>query len=110
MASTPIELATFGQDLFRSRIVSHTSTRRMVDYNSGHRYGHGTQLFRIAGRDLPGHSGLLYSTTTLMVHLPAEQITVVLTAPVPNANLAAALAGRFRGGASLLDAVRLLAP
>ncbi len=109
MASTPLELASFGQDLFRSRIVSYTSTRRMLDYNSGHRYGHGTQLFRIAGRDLPGHSGLLYSTTTLMVHLPAEQITVVLTSPVPNANLEAALAGHFRGGSSLLEAVRLLA-
>lgn len=109
MASTPLELATFGQDLFRSRVVSYTSTRRMVDYNHGHRYGHGTQLFRIAGRDLPGHSGLLYSTTTLMVHLPAEQITVVLTAPAPGANLEAALAGRFRGGASLMEAARLLA-
>ncbi len=49
------------------------------------------------------------TTTTPMVHLPAEQITVVLTAPVPGANLEAALAGRFRGGGSLLDAVRLLA-
>ena len=109
MASTPLELATFGQDLFRARVVSYTSTRRMIDYNSGHRYGHGTQLFRIAGRDLPGHSGLLYSTTTLMVHLPAEQITVVVTAPEPGADLEAALADRFRGGASLLEAVRLLA-
>ena len=44
-----------------------------------------------------------------MVHVPAELITVVLAAPVPGANLEAALGGRFRGGASLLEAVRLLA-
>jgi D-alanyl-D-alanine carboxypeptidase len=109
MASTPLELARFGQELFRGRVVSYDSTRRMLNFNYGDRYGHGTQLFRIAGRDLPGHSGLLYTTTTLLVHLPAEPITVVLTAPAPNVDLEAALAGRFAGGASLLDAVRLLA-
>jgi hypothetical protein len=81
----------------------------MVNFNYGNRYGHGTQLFRIAGRDLPGHSGLLYSTTTLLVHLPAERMTVVLTAPQPGANLEAALAGHFRGWASLLEAIQLLA-
>jgi D-alanyl-D-alanine carboxypeptidase len=108
MQSTPLELASWGQDLFRARAVSYTSTRRMRDYNAGHRYGHGTQLFRIAGRDLPGHSGLLYGTTTLMVHLTEEKVTVVLYAPAPGVDLEAALAGRFRGGPSLLDAVRLL--
>lgn len=108
MQSTPLELASWGQDLFRARAVSYLSTRRMVDYNTGHRYGHGTQLFRIAGRDLPGHSGLLYSTTTLMVHLPAEKVTIVLTAPAPGVDLEAALAGHFRGGPSLLDVARQL--
>ena len=108
MQSTPLELAAWGESLFRGRALSYPSTRRMVNFNYGNRYGHGTQLFRIAGRDLPGHSGLLYSTTTLMVHLPAEKLTVVLTAKEPGIDLEAALAGRF-DGPSLLDVARGLA-
>lgn len=108
MQSTPLELATWGRNLFGGDALSYVSTRRMVNFNYGDRYGHGTQLFRIAGRDLPGHSGLLYSTTTLMVHLPAERVTIVLTAPQPGVDLEAALAGRH-GGTSLLEVARLLA-
>jgi len=109
MMSTPLELATWGQELYRARAVSYLSTRRMLDFNTGHHYGHGAQLFDIAGRALPGHSGLLHSTTTLMVHLPQEKITVVLSAPSTNVDLESALAGHHRGGASLLEAIRLLA-
>ena len=108
MKSTPLELAAWGQELYRSRVLSNHSTRRMLDFNTGHRYGHGAQLFHIGGRDLPGHSGLLYSTTTLLVHLPQERITVVLAAPSTAVDLEWALAGHH-GGTSLLAVVRSLA-
>ncbi|HEX7172560.1 MAG TPA: serine hydrolase domain-containing protein [Candidatus Limnocylindria bacterium] len=108
MQSTPLELASWGRNLFGGHALSYPSTRRMVTDKSGTRYGHGTQLFRIAGRDLPGHSGLLYSTTTLMVHLPAERVTVVLTGPQPGVDLESALAGQY-GGPSLLEVARQLA-
>lgn len=108
MQSTPLELASWGRSLFGGHALSYTSTRRMVTDTDGTRYGHGVQVFRIAGRDLPGHSGLLYSTTTLLVHLPAERVTIVLTAPQPGVDLASALAGKH-GGPSLLQVARQLA-
>jgi D-alanyl-D-alanine carboxypeptidase len=108
MKSTPLELAVWGQELYRGRVVSYASTRSMLNFNAGYRYGLGAQRFEIAGRNLPGHSGLLYTSTTLLVHLPQEKITVALSTPSTNVDLEFALAGRH-GGRSLLAAVLELA-
>ena len=77
----------------------------MLDFNTGHRYGHGAQLFRIGARDVPGHWGLLYNTTTLLVHLPQEKVTIVLASKSTRVDLEWALAGKH-GGPSLLAVVR----
>jgi flavin-dependent dehydrogenase len=62
----------------------------------------------LGGRWEPGHSGLMYDTTTLLVHLREEDLTIAIAADAPNADLEAALTQSY-GGPSLLELVESLA-
>ena len=108
MVSTPTELARWGQALYTGHILSAANTRRMLDFTDGDYYGLGAQLLPLGGRWVPGHSGLMYDTTTLLVHLRAENLTIAIAANAPNADLEIALTGRY-GGPSLLELVESLA-
>jgi D-alanyl-D-alanine carboxypeptidase len=108
MVSTPTELARWGQALYGGGLLSMKGRARMMDFHNGNRYALGSQLLRIGGRDLPGHSGLLYTTTSLLIHLPAERMTVAIVATAPKTDLEAALTTRY-GGASIMEVVRRLA-
>ena len=55
----------------------------------------------------PGHSGLMYDTTTLLVHLREENLTIAIAADAPSADLEAALTQSY-GGPSLLELVESL--
>lgn len=105
MISTPAELARWGQALYGGGLISENGRWRMMDFNSGHRYAHGSQLLRVAGRDLPGHSGLLYTTTALLLYLPEERITIAIAGMEANTDLAEALERSYRGGPSIMEVV-----
>lgn len=106
MVSTPTELARWGQALYGGSVISPAGLLRMLDFRSGSHYGEGAQLLPLGGRLVPGHSGLIYETTTLLVHLP-EGITIALAATAPNTDLEAALVNSY-GGPSLLELIHRL--
>ncbi|MGH2401526.1 MAG: serine hydrolase domain-containing protein [Candidatus Limnocylindria bacterium] len=108
MVSTPTELARWGQALYGGGLLSIKGRARMMDFHNGNRYALGSQLLKIGGRDLPGHSGLLYTTTSLLIYLPAERATVAIMATAPQTDLEAALTTRY-GGPSIMDVVHRLA-
>jgi D-alanyl-D-alanine carboxypeptidase len=108
MVSTPTELARWGQALYTGHILSAANTRRMLDFTDGDYYGLGAQLLPLGGRWVPGHSGLMYDTTTLLVHLREENLTIAIAANAPNADLEAALTQGY-AGPSLLALVESLA-
>ncbi|HJP71214.1 MAG TPA: serine hydrolase [Candidatus Limnocylindria bacterium] len=108
MVSTPTELARWGQALYTGYVVSAANTRRMLDFTDGDYYGLGAQLLPLGGRWEPGHSGLMYDTTTLLIHLREENLTIAIAANAPNADLETALTGTY-GGPSILELVESLA-
>lgn len=108
MVATPADLAEFGHALYGGGLVSDRHLARMTSFKHGNRYGLGTQLLPLGSRDVPGHSGLLYTTTSLLVHLPKERVTIAIFGTAPNADLEAALVERY-GGRSLLDLALSLA-
>ena len=108
MVSTPTELARWGQALYTGHVISAAGTRRMLDFTDGDYYGLGAQLLPLGGRTVPGHSGLMYDTTTLLVHLREENLTIAIAANAPNADLEAALTQGY-GGPSLLELIGSLA-
>ena len=103
MVSTPTELARWGQALYGGSVISPAGLLRMLDFRSGSHYGEGAQLLPLGDRLVPGHSGLMYETTTLLVRLP-EGITIALAATAPNTDLEAALVDSH-GGPSLLELI-----
>lgn len=107
MVSTPTELARWGQALYTGHIISAADTRRMLDFTDGDYYGLGAQLLPLGHRWEPGHSGLMYDTTTLLVHLREENLTIAIAADAPSADLEAALTQSY-GGPSLLELVESL--
>ena len=106
MVSTPTELARWGQALYGGSVISPAGLLRMLDFRSGSHYGEGAQLLPLGDRLVAGHSGLIYETTTLLVHLP-EGITIALAATAPNTDLEAALVDSY-GGPSLLELIHRL--
>lgn len=103
MIAAPAELARFGHALYGGGLVSDKSLRRMTNFDAGHRYGLGTQQLSLGKRKVPGHSGLLYTTTSLLVHLPAEDVTIAIFGTAPHIDLESALADGHAGGPSLLS-------
>lgn len=108
MVSTPSDLVAWGDALYRGDLLSDASRKQMLDFSAGHRYGLGAQLLSLGDRKVPGHSGLLYATTTLLVHLPDSGMTVAIAGTAPHTDLEAALVDRF-GGASIMDLVDFVA-
>lgn len=102
MISTPGELARFGHALYGGDLVSERSRARMTSFPEGRRYGLGTQLLPLGSRDVPGHSGLLHATTSLLVHLPKEGVTIAILGTAPHTDLDGALVKRY-AGRSLVD-------
>lgn len=106
MVATAADLATWGHALYGGNVLGQESLAAMLDFSAGHRYGLGAQLLTVAGADVPGHSGLLYETTTLLVRLP-DGLTVALAATAPHADLELALQASY-GGPSILELLREL--
>lgn len=108
MVSTPTDLTRWGQALYTGRAISQASLRRMLSFHEGNYYGEGAQLLPLGDRMVPGHSGLLYDTTTLLVYLRDQGLTVAIAATAPNTDLEGALVNSY-GGPSLVELLGQLA-
>jgi hypothetical protein len=74
----------------------------MLSTNS-HQYGLGIQRMRLGGSVAFGHSGLLYTTTSLMLYFPDRGVSVAIIATRPSVNLDWALTKRVNGDPSLFQ-------
>ena len=107
VASMP-DLARWGRALYAGGAISYVSKQRMRDFDFGVHYGLGCQQLHLGNRWVPGHSGLLYDTTTLLVHLRPENITIAISAPAPYTDFEAALVEHYDDGPSLMDLIARL--
>ncbi|MEP6680612.1 MAG: serine hydrolase domain-containing protein [Chloroflexota bacterium] len=101
--STVDDLVRWGDALYGGSLLRPETLHRMTHFNKDG-YGFGTQRVELT-RSLvgPGHSGLLGTYTTLLVHLPRQDITLALIAHQSHADLKGILAYHEGAVPSLLD-------
>jgi D-alanyl-D-alanine carboxypeptidase len=101
--STVDDLVLWGDALYGGSLLRPATLARMTHFNRDD-YGFGTQRVELsktlAG---PGHSGLLGTYTTLLVHLPRQDVTLAVIAHQSHADLKGILSYREGAAPSLLD-------
>lgn len=103
MVSSAADLARWGDALYSGRLLKPATMARMLDFPVED-YGLGTQRLTLGGEVGVGHTGLLDTFTTLLVHLPDQGVTIALVVNRPHAPLEAMVnAAAAGGGPSLLE-------
>ena len=99
------DLLRWGDALYGGGVLGATGMRHMLDFT---RRGYGMGAERIRVDDAPGygHSGLLRGFTSLLVHLPTEDLTLVVMGTTNTFDPALVLSHRDRGQPSILDLAR----
>jgi D-alanyl-D-alanine carboxypeptidase len=108
MSSSAGDLARWGDALYDDDVPQHVlldgdTARAMFTFNRDD-YGLGVKRFpELAPRNAYGHTGLLSTYTTLLLHLPREDITIAMLVNRTNVDLLGMLRQRPAwGGPSLL--------
>jgi D-alanyl-D-alanine carboxypeptidase len=101
MSATAADLARWGDALYAGTVLPDAGRAEMGAFND-HEYGLGSQHIRIGRFEGIGHTGLLNTYTSLLVHLPDEDVTIALLVNRSDVNLAGMLTARPAGGPSLL--------
>jgi CubicO group peptidase (beta-lactamase class C family) len=102
MSASAADLARWGDALLTDGILSPGTRRQMLRMNDND-YGLGMQRIELARRVGYGHTGLLNTYTTLLLHLPADDVTVALLVNRTDVDLLRMLIERpADGGPSLL--------
>ena len=102
MSATAADLARWGDALYVGSVLTEDARAEMAAFND-HEYGLGAQHIRIGRFEGIGHTGLLNTYTSLLVHLPDEGVTIALLVNRSDVNLAGMLTARpVGGGPSLL--------
>jgi CubicO group peptidase (beta-lactamase class C family) len=108
MSSSAGDLARWGDALYDDDVPQHVlvdgdTARAMFTFNRDD-YGLGVKRFpEFAPRNAYGHTGLLSTYTTLLLHLPREDITIAMLVNRTNVDLLGMLRQRSAwGGPSLL--------
>jgi D-alanyl-D-alanine carboxypeptidase len=105
VASSARDLARWGDGLYGGDVLPDDVRAAMLDFNI-QGYGLGAQRIPIATADGVGHSGLIDRWTTLLWHIPDEDVTIALLVDTPHAPLGVMLTATPPGGGpSLLDLV-----
>jgi D-alanyl-D-alanine carboxypeptidase len=102
MAAPASDLARWGDALYRGGVLDPASRAAMLTMNR-HHYGYGVQEIEIGRRTGYGHTGLLNTYTSLLLHLPDEGLTLALLVNRSHVDLAAMLRAKPAGGSSLLN-------
>jgi D-alanyl-D-alanine carboxypeptidase len=77
MAAIAADLARWGDALYDGAVLPPAARARMLRTNEDD-YGLGVQRIQIAGRVGYGHTGLLNTDTTLLLHVPSRDVTIAL--------------------------------
>lgn len=110
MTASADDLARWGDALYGEEILSDESRADMIELNS-HDYGLGLQRVELPGALGYGHTGLLNTYTTLLVHVPEDNVTIALLVNRSHVDLVGMLAAEPRGGGpSLLELVGVEPP
>ncbi|MGQ0607487.1 MAG: serine hydrolase [Chloroflexota bacterium] len=102
MSASAEDLARWGDALYGDEVLSEASRDEMIELNS-HDYGLGLQRIELPGALGYGHTGLLNTYTTLLVHLPEDDLTIALLVNRSHVDLAGMLAAEPPNGPSLLE-------
>lgn len=103
MVSSAPDLARWGDALYAGDLLGPALRREMLQVNADD-YGLGVQRIELDADTVGyGHTGLLNTYTTLLVHLPAERVTLALLVNRTDVDLLGMLAAHPAEGASLLE-------
>jgi D-alanyl-D-alanine carboxypeptidase len=102
MAASAADLARWGDSLYGDGLLADASREAMLEVND-HDYGLGVQRLKVGRVRGIGHTGLLNTYTTLLFHVPREDVTVALLVNRSHVDLGAMLRAEPRDGPSLLD-------
>lgn len=102
MVATASDLARWGDALYAGPVLLQRTRHQMLEFNA-HDHGLGTQRLEVAGVLGYGHTGLLDTYTTLLLHLPRETVTIALLVDIDRAELSTILTYWADGAPSLLD-------
>jgi D-alanyl-D-alanine carboxypeptidase len=108
MYASAHDLLRWGDALYGGRILGPAGLGRMLDFKR-HGYGMGAERIKVGGVRGYGHSGLLRGYTSLLVHLPEPDVTLVLMGTTNLFDPARVLAHRQAGQPSILDLARSMA-
>jgi D-alanyl-D-alanine carboxypeptidase len=102
MSASAADLARWGDALYTGGILRPETRAGMLELNDDD-YGFGVQKVEVGDTKGYGHTGLLNTYTTLLYHLPKEDVTVALLVNRSHVDLGAMLTARPGGGQSLLE-------
>jgi D-alanyl-D-alanine carboxypeptidase len=101
--STVDDLVRWGEALYGGALLRPATLARMTQFNKDD-YGFGTQRVELSKTLVgPGHSGLLGTYTTLLVHLSKQDFTLAVIAHQSHADLKGILSYREGSAPSLLE-------
>jgi D-alanyl-D-alanine carboxypeptidase len=104
VCSSASDLVRWGDALYGGQVLDSTSLRQMLTFNDDD-YGLGARRLELGDHVGVGHTGLLATYTAILVHLPAERVTVALIVNRSQVDVAGMLVARVGDKPSLLDAV-----
>ncbi|MGH2429025.1 MAG: serine hydrolase domain-containing protein [Candidatus Limnocylindria bacterium] len=105
MVSSATDLARWGDALYDDDDLLGDDARAEMLAVNHEDYGLGVQRIEVSEEKGYGHSGLLQTYTTLLLHLPEDHVTLALLVNRSRADLGAMLTARPDDGPSLLDLV-----
>jgi D-alanyl-D-alanine carboxypeptidase len=102
MYATAGDLLRWGDALYDGNVLRAASRQRMLTFDEND-YGLGAELLSVGSRPGYGHSGLLRGFTSLLVHLPGDDVTLVLLSTGPQYDPAVLLAAKEPEQLSILE-------
>lgn len=102
MVASAGDLAVWGDALYAGELLQPYMHSQMFRVND-HDYGLGVQRMTIGDVTGYGHTGLLNTYTTLLVHVPSDDVTIALLVNRSDVELGAMLTARPPNGPSLLE-------
>ena len=109
MVSSATDLARWGDALYGGDVLSEGSRAAMLELNDED-YGLGVQRIEVPGAVGMGHTGMLKTYTSLLLHLPKQDVTLALLVNRTQVDLGAMLAARPPNGPSLLELAGVTLP
>ncbi len=102
MSASASDLARWGDALLGEQLLKQATRGAMMKVND-HDYGLGVQRIELPGAVGYGHTGLLNTYTTLLVHLPESNVTLSLLVNRSHVDLGGMLTAKPGAGPSLLE-------